>query len=226
LSSVLVASYCRFMTGRDLISHPENFFKVTFTSVARTAFAVFGSRLALCVLVVAGLIIAAPIDAGANPRNGLRFMGLTRIQAEAKIHVNTFHCEKYFCWGPNLTNHSDGLGPEFFTVIMDTGFVDGYSQRLRSGSDYNQALDQLKIGLPVDVKFRANWLESSGGNRCEFVDATSRDLALVMGRHDPKGVIGIELSSGVSSNLQVLYSGENIEDASVSLVSIARGTGC
>jgi hypothetical protein len=223
---LLVAGYSRLVTRRGLISHDENFFKEKFTSFARKGFSVLVSRLTLFVLVLSILIIATPLDAGANPLGGLRFMGLTRIQAEGKFRVNTFHCNRFFCWGPNLTNNSDGLGPEFYTVVIDSGFVEGYSQRLRSGSDYNQALNQLRFGLPVDVKFHENWLETSNGNRCEFVNATSRDLALVMGNHDPKGVIGIELSSGVDSNLQMLYSAVNIEDATLSLVAIARGTGC
>lgn len=182
---------------------------------------------ALSIGMVVGVAATSVVGASStNPVDGLRFMGLTRIQAEGKFRVNTFHCDKFLCWGPNLTNKSDGSGPKFYEVLSDTGFIDEYGQRLHSGSDYNQALAQLRIGLPADVKFQVKWLESSNGDRCEFVDATSKDLALVMGHHDPKGVIGIELSSGVNANLHVFYSPNNIEDAYASVVWITRGTGC
>jgi len=176
----------------------------------------------IAILLALGSLVST--SATAATTTNLRFLGLTFAQARHHFHMNASECGKNSCWGTNISNRANGPGPEFFSVNATSTVIDSYYQRFPNGTNFYGALDQLRIGLPNGTTFGVRWLNASNGDKCEMVNASSKALARSMGKNNPRGQIGIELTSGITNH--VVYNPNNVQLAFVTIGWNQHGLGC
>ena len=163
--------------------------------------------------------------------SGWTGMGAPLGSFETAHPKNLAHCSAGTCFGSQVTN-SEGSTDEF-TTLQTTGTsvnrVDGYTQALVDGTNVDEAKAQVLALMPKDTKTAAFFVQhDSSGATCAFWNIESATLGKWFSGPkigDPKGVMGIELST-LDSNGNTVYESSHVTTANVGLAPLDHSINC
>ena len=144
---------------------------------------------------------------------------------------NLAHCPAGTCFGGELTN-SEGSTTEF-TSLQTTGGpgdrVDGYTQAFNDGTTVAEAKAGVLALMPRDTRTTAYFIQhDANGATCAFWNIQSATLGKWFSTPkvgDPKGVMGIELST-VDSNGNAIFKAGDVTGAFINLAPVDRSQNC
>jgi hypothetical protein len=163
--------------------------------------------------------------------SGWTGMGAPLLSFASAHPKNLAHCSAGTCFGSQLSN-SEGSTTEF-TLRQTTGGpdgrVDGYTQAFNDGTTVAEAKAGVLALMPRDTKTTAYFIQRDGnGATCAFWNIQSATLGKWFSTPkvgDPKGVMGIELST-VDANGNAIFKAGDVTAAIVNLAPADRSQNC
>jgi hypothetical protein len=151
-------------------------------------------------------------------------LGATNYQLNAKF-VNDHKCLGSWCFGPSVTNSSEGKGPEYSAVSLYKGLAVGYDQRMPNRTSVAAGLARLRLNLPADTSFSSVVKQYSKSGDWGETTGTSKALGKLLSGFDPQGKFCVFFQA-FHSNGNTTYSTKDVQEASVSAWIVGVNQGC
>jgi hypothetical protein len=131
------------------------------------------------------------------------------------------------CFGGPLQNDESGHTFQFTTVSIQKGLVLGYTMNFAKGTTASDAVLQLLLGLPRDATHTAIVVGHNAAlnSSCGLLNITSSTIGRILTKAGETGIpghpadeLGVYLSY-TNPSLNLVYDPNNVEDATVTLLS-------
>ena len=159
-----------------------------------------------------------------HARTSSEILGSSNVQIHARF-VGDHLCRELHCFGPLVTNFSQGKVSKFTGVSFDKGVATGYNQNFPNGTSVARALRLMRKYLPSDTKFSlVIKMYSRGGNWGQGT-GTSRTLGKSLARTDPQGKFCL-FFGGWHLNQNSTYQSTDVQGVSISSWIVGVYEGC